>query len=217
MIRGVDLGRAKAPERSDDERWADAEAMLRRHPLADAGDWRPRTRKVDRWLAGSLVAVAAAVVVWVVGVRADGDPAGGWQVVAVVLALAGFVLQWAGLAVGFRTDSVYARREKPLSVLTRAQRRELRDQVRGRVPVRPERRALVRWQAEQQALGPVQLVQGCGILMWTLALGATDDVVWLRVLRGVAALAVLGAGSVTLLAARRGRRSLAAHPEPAAV
>jgi len=212
----VDLGPRTVPARSDDERWADAAALLR-PSLTDAGDWSPRARTADRWLAGALVLAAAAVAVWVVGIRAGGDPAAGWQVTAVVLALAGFVVQFAGIAVAARSNSLPARREKPLSVLTRPQRRELRDQVRGRVPLRPEVLPLVRWQAEHQALGPVQLVQGCGTLTWLLALGATDDVVWLRVLRGACVLVVLGAGAWTLIVARRARRFLASPPVPAAV
>ncbi|MEU2351207.1 hypothetical protein [Modestobacter sp. NPDC049651] len=207
----MDLGRRAKPERSDGERWADAEATLDRYPLADADDWRVSARKADRWLAVALPFAAGAVAVWAAGVRADGDPTTGWKAAAVVLTVAGFVVQFAGI----RASWLYSRREKPLAVLARRQRRELRDQVRGRVPLRSEHLRLVRWQAEQQALATATLVQSLGCLVWLLAQGAIDDDVWLRVLRGACVLVMLGAGGCTLLVTRRARRFLSGLPQPA--
>lgn len=203
----------------DEERWAEAEALLAR--------WRPepvdrrlaRERQNQRVLTAGFVlagvALALALVLLAVDPPPHADDAPTWRVVTgLTVSVIGLVFLVVGA--GFR---VPARRAplawgRPLQALNRRQRRELLRQVRGRTPVVPERIPLARHVAEtlldQQSALHVQtslLVSFIGLFIVGWSIVGTLYTVGMTA--AVAAGAVQGHRD-----RRRLHRFLDAHPAP---
>jgi hypothetical protein len=146
-------------ERTDTERWADAESILDGDPTEFALSELRRFRRRMRYLIWSLGAflvlvVAAGVVVALLGGHSGHHAAAPtrtplWQEIAgLCLNGLGLVLIVVGLVRYFRSAGRRAAWRSPALVLTRAQRRELSAQIRGRAPVQPERVRLARYLAD---------------------------------------------------------------------
>jgi len=133
----------------DEERWAQAESILAKNPTPSA-EARVRRVRTMLWLfvAGMLVLGLAVGVLAVVLFghgrhRAAEVPA--WQeITGLAVQLAGVVIEIAGIVILRRRRQWGARWRAPTAVLTRAQRRSLVRQVRGRIPAEPARLRLTR-------------------------------------------------------------------------
>ena len=204
-------GPPDVPEGTDDERWAEALAAVRRRTVRAGRGARDRPGS-HSWLAGAAAAIAVLGVVLLVrllwpgsllGGAVDGELVGG---VAALLGSAGAVIAWRSPTGGSAWGDV-----RPL--LTRDQRRELTAQLRGRAPLDPAREPLVRELARSQGVQPFFLLLFGLQLMrtGTPAEGGTDR--WLDVVVLVSASAGLGVQAVQGL---RVARFLRAHPEPTA-
>jgi hypothetical protein len=151
-------------ERTDTERWADAESIVDGDPSEFALFEIRRFRRRMRYLIWSLgaflvVVVAAGVVVVLVGGHSGHQAAAPtrtplWQEIAgLCLNGLGVVVLVVGLVGYFRSGVPQAAWRSPALVLTRAQRRGLSAQIRGRTPVQPERVRVARYVADLAA-GP---------------------------------------------------------------
>jgi hypothetical protein len=146
-------------ERTDTERWADAESILDGDPTEFALSEIRRFRRRMRYLTWSLgvflvVVIAAGVVVVLVGGHSGHHATAPtrtplWQEIAgLCLNGLGLLLIVGGLVHHFRSGVWRASSRSPALVLTRSQRRELSAQIRGRTPVQPERVRLARYVAD---------------------------------------------------------------------
>ena len=190
----------------------------RRTGSPGVGDPGRQSRLVGR---GTVVAVAVLIAACAVAglawtVAPPGRSSSVLGVLGWVLTAAGAAVQVIGIALVLRGLGAIDRHADPLGLLDRAQRKQLRHQLRGRAPLDPQRLGLVRWLARQEDAGRVHLLPGCGMATWFLAFGR-DDGAARQVAGGVFALLCLGACGWGAFLARRARRFLAAHPEPAAV
>jgi hypothetical protein len=212
MLRLVDLGARVSDTRpSDDERWSAALAQVARRA--------PRTEEAVRrgprqltWLSTVVGVLAVLSLVLLVLQLLGGGPS--WRqtlawvaaVSLVVLCLVGAVLAWSGGTL--RNSWQDVQRE-----LTRAQRRHVAGQLRGRVPVDPAHVPLVREWAWHQA-GQVPLVLlAVGVQQGRMGDLHDRDAFFHRFGVGmlVVWLVLLGRTAVEL---RRVRRFVHAHPEP---
>jgi hypothetical protein len=134
---------------TDEERWAQAESILANNPTPSA---EARTRRVRTmvWLSVVGVVVLSAAVGVLAAVlfghghhRPSHVPA--WQeITGLTVQLAGVAVEIAGFVILRRRRQWGARWRTPTAVLTRAQRRSLVQQVRGRIPAEPARLRLTR-------------------------------------------------------------------------
>ena len=203
---------------TDEERWAQAEEILRNGPGPDARR-RMRQRKILFWslLGGSLLLgfVVAFVVALLVGPhhhRHADRPL--WQAIAEVgFGVAGIVVIGIALWVMWRSGRLRNPWQSPQSVLTWRQRRELSRQVLGKAAVDPARLPLARDLAERAALGYRNLLLiFLGVLLTyagQLFSGRTGWHLWLP----LASIALwLIAMPLALRNSRRMQRFLAEHP-----
>ena len=208
----VDLdARVPAAGPSDDERWTAALARVARRT--------PRTavaiRRGPRQLAGLLAAVGVltglSLTLLVLQLVGAGPP---WrQTVAGVAAVLVVVLCPAAAVVAWLSGTLRNSWLEVQSQLTRAQRRHVAGQLRGRVPVDPAHVPLVReWALRQVVQVPLALV---AIGMQQLRMGDLDGGDgfhrWFGLGMLVVWLGVLGTSAVAL---QRVRRFVRAHPEP---
>ncbi|MGY1838648.1 MULTISPECIES: hypothetical protein [unclassified Modestobacter] len=210
------------PADTDDElRWAEAMSVLQRTP-STAARQRLRRSRLLTWswvLASTVLLLAGAVLLALLFPEAllpDPGPSGGWEA-------AGLVVQGAGLAVMIGYGFIAWRaglfraawwQPQPTAVLSRAQRRALRAQVRGRADVEPARLPLAREVARQFVLQRHQLLLLVGVVVQQLgrAIGApTPSTVAFTAVATVVLLVVAG---LMHREARRAERFLADHPEP---
>jgi hypothetical protein len=152
-------------ERTDDERWADAESILDGDPsefaLSELRRFRRRMRYLI-WSLGGLVVITVAVGVVMAFVFSGHHPQHaaastrtpvGQEIAGLATNGVGLVVLVVGLVRYFRSGVWGAAWRSPAIVLTRAQRRELSAHIRGRAPVPPERVRVARCVAELNA-GP---------------------------------------------------------------
>jgi hypothetical protein len=151
-------------ERTDAQRWADAESILDGDPSEFAVHQLSRYRRRLRTLIWSLVAVflitAVTGVVVIVVFGHHHHHATAHTRVPLWQEIAGLIVQGAGLVflvVGFaghvRSGGWRDSWRSPAMVLTWAQRRELSAQIRGRAPLDPDRARVARHVTELAA-GP---------------------------------------------------------------
>lgn len=201
-------------------RWAEAQSVLDRAPTESAEQRLRRWRQLRLLVivAVVLVSVAVAVVVFVVvrgrpsHTRADLPT---WQMVlGVIIAAAGLIFQCYGVVVLLRRNRRLRAWRSPMAVLTSAQRKEVRDQVRGKAPIDPDRVPLARDLAERLIAQSIVVVTNAGLAIafvgqwvlspsyWrlgmTIAYGLLLGISWPFVQRDV----------------HRARRFLAEHPDP---
>lgn len=146
-------------ERTDAERWVDAESILDGNPTEFALHQVRRYRRLMRSLIWSLlcffVIAFASGVVAVIFLRGHAHhtatpprtPA--WQeITGLSVTVAGIVLLAVALVRYFRSGAWGEALRSPAIVLTWQQRRELSAQIRGRTPLNPGRVRLARGVAE---------------------------------------------------------------------
>lgn len=195
--------------------------MLHGVPSSSA-ERRLRRSRLLRWswvLAGMLLALAGGVLLAVLAGAAlvpDPDPSGGWVVVGLVVQGAGLVVMTGYLVVAWRVGlfRVAWWQRQPTSVLSRAQRRGLRAQVRGRTEVDPARLPLARDLARRLVLQQYQALLIVGVVLQQVGrtIGAPtrlNVVITVLVGGGLVVAAVLMRRE-----AGRAERFLADHPDP---
>lgn len=205
---------------TDEERWAQAEGILRDGPGPNA-QRRIRKRKVLFWsvFGGSGLLGAAAVFVVLLLTHPHLDHHARqpqWQ------AIVGLILAAAGAALAFRSTVVVRRARQgrnpwhsPQAVLSRDQRRELSRQVSGKAAVDPARLPLTRDLAQRLAVsmrGQLLLLLAM-VLTWAgLLLLVPSPFRWLTWLYLAAVALWLVGIPLRLVLARRAQRFLAEHP-----
>lgn len=152
----------------DEARWAEAQSLLECAPTETAEQRlrRWRWQRVPVLAAALLVpaAVAAALVVLTDGVDSAPSEVPMWQaVIGFAIATAGLALQLFGVVAAWRANRRLRAWSSPLAVLTSAQRRQLRAQIRGRQPVDPARLPLAQLQAEQVLSQRTGMVANLGL------------------------------------------------------
>lgn len=168
-------------------------------------------------LALTVLALAGVLLVAVLSTEAlvpEPGPSGGWEA-------AGLAVQGAGLAVmvgyGFvawRTGLFQAAWWQPTAVLSRAQRRSLHAQVRGRAAVDPARLPLARAQARRLLLQRDQLLLLVGVLVQQLGRAIGDPTPSTVAFTAVATGVLLAVAGLMWRQGRRAARFLADHPDP---
>ncbi|MGY1669534.1 hypothetical protein [Geodermatophilus sp. SYSU D00710] len=212
---------ASAGEVSEDEqRWAQALALLDRLPT-EAGEQRLRRwrrRRIWTLLALLLASVAVIVIVTVLlgGVSSPVSAVPRWQQIAgFSVASAGLVLQLTGVVAAVRSTRRVRAWNSPLAVLTAGQRKELAAAVRGRRSIAPDRLPLARLLAEQLLVSRTSVVANAGLEVLFIGQWIADPATWR---------AVIAVGYGVLLAIvwpflrrdiRAAQRFLLAHPTPA--
>jgi hypothetical protein len=205
----------------DEARWAEAQSLLDRRPTESA-EQRLRTARCRRWLLlGVLLlvvgAAGAALGAWLAepGSAGAGD-VGTWRVVV------GFSLSGAGLLAMVVALFLQIRRTRrlrgwrsPLLVLSRAQRKELVGQVRGRISLQPRRLPLARHLAELQLIQEFLLIGQVGLLVHFAGLAIAEPETWRLVIVWVGVPVWVALGIVVFRESRRARRFLAQHPADA--
>ncbi len=204
----------------DEQRWAQARALLDRGP-SEVAQQRLQCWRLRRfWALAALLVVSVAVVVIVRvllgGVSSSASPVPRWQQVAgFSVAGAGLVLQLTGVVAGVRSARRMRAWSSPLAVLTAAQRKELTSAVRGRRSVEPDRLPLARLVAERLLVARSSVAAHLGLEVLFVGQWIADPETWR------AAIAV-GYGVLLVTAwpflhrdIRAARRFLLAHPTPA--
>lgn len=173
---------------TDEERWAQAEEILRNNPGPEARR-RIRQRKILVWsvIGGSIVLglLGGFLVVLLAGHHPEhhAEPPL-WQTITVIaFSVAGVVVDAIALIGLWRSGQLRNRWSTPMTVLTWSQRRALSRQVLGKVPVDPARLPLARDLARRLSLTTRnQLLIFLGlVLIYTsqLLLGPTGPRLWL--------------------------------------
>lgn len=202
---------------SDDNRWSEASALLERIP-DEAAERRLRRWRVKRLLlmaVGLVTGVAAAGFVFVLvdggSSSATGAPA--WQVGAgYTLSTVAFALSFVAIRFQWRANTRARAWRSPVAVLTREQRKELLQGVRGTATVEPARVPLARHLAENLGnLRYAYLGQACLLAGWT-GLAIADPVPWRLVFVGVLAVPTAIGWPLMERDRRRAGRFLDAHP-----
>ena len=204
---------------TDEARWAEAQSLLDRMPTESAEERLRRWRRLRMLLSVGLVLAGAAVglvVLLLVGAGADGAEDGPlWQdILGLGVIVVGFVLTVVGLVVQLRGNRRLHVWRNPLAPLTRAQRKELVAQVRGRGEHPGERLPLARYMAELLVNQRTAMTGQAGLLLLFAGQWVMSPATW-RLL-GAAALAVLLLLGVTVQRRDvvRARAFLEAHPAP---
>ncbi len=203
----------------DEQRWAQARALLDRGPSEVAQQRLPRWRRRRVWALAALFVVSVAVVVIVRvlfgGVSSSASVPRWQQVAGFSVAGAGLVLQLTGVVAGVRSARRMRAWSSPLAVLTAAQRKELTSAVRGRRSVEPDRLPLARLVAERLLVARSSVAAHLGLEVLFVGQWIADPETWR---------AAIAVGYGVLLATpwpflhrdiRAARRFLLAHPTPA--
>lgn len=206
------------PGISDDERWAAATSVLEQAPTATAQQ-RLRRHRVLTWaFVISVLLVAAAVALLVVVLLDHGGPGAGparWrEVTGLVLSGVGLVVLVVGAVIGWRAGVWRGAWSQPAAVLSRAQRRALVAQVRGRVPADPVRLPLARSVAERLVLQRHLLLFWVGLMLQQVGRALSSTGVVDLSLVAVAVVAYLVGVVLMTRDARRADQFLRQHPEP---
>jgi len=203
----------------DEARWAEAQSLLDRLPTESAEErlrrWRRRMVLLVVAVGLGGAAVGLVVVLLFRGTLTHRVETPLWQEITglVVMGLA-LVLMIAGLVVQLRGNRRLTVWRTPLAPLTRAQRKELADAVKGKASVRDERLSLARYMAEVVLHQRTQLTGQVGLLLLFVGQWLTSpSVVRLGIVAGYG---VLLAVAVPFLrrSASRAQRFLEAHPTP---
>jgi hypothetical protein len=207
-------------EPGDDERWAQPESILAGRP-SDAARRQQRRRRNLLWLLVSGLVVLGAGTGVLVAVLAgpgghDAEPTT-WQVVSgFVVTGSGVVLDVAAIVGIVRAGRWGQAWRGPMAVLSRRQQRSLLAQVRGRWPADPARLPLARHLAEQLADPRTTAVLFLGVALGNLG-GTLVDPDRVRVLLSAGLVAAWTVAGIALVRhARKARRFLREHPDPAA-
>lgn len=205
----------------DDARWAQAQSILDEQPTDEASEHlRRRRRAVLAALIGSCVAAVAVGALVFVSLSGDGgpgraDPPAWQQVTGLVVQGMGLVIEVYGLVVMMRAGLLRKNRwSVPAAVLTRAQRKSLLDQVRGRTAIDPDRLALVRDTARQMLRQRGLLALFVGILLLQVGGALSSPAPWRTVMAGTFVVCYVALFGLMERNARQARRFLAAHPAP---
>jgi pilus assembly protein TadC len=206
-----------ASEANEESRWADAQSLLDRAPTESAGQRLQRWRRLRVLLLASalLVSAAVGVVLFVLfsGPPAHTEEAPTWQaVVGFVIAAAGLVLQGFGVAALWWVNRRVRGWRSPLSVLTRAQRKELLAQVRAQRPVEPSRVPMARLLAEQLVGQRALMASNLGLGICYVGLWIASPALWRAVIAGLYGLLLVLGWPFIERDARRALRFLDAHP-----
>ncbi|MGZ4509659.1 MAG: hypothetical protein ACXVX0_20640 [Blastococcus sp.] len=203
---------------TDEERWAQAESILANNPTPSA-EARIRRVRTMLWLfvvgmlvLGLAVGVLAVVLFGHGRHRASSVPA--WQeITGLAVQLTGTVIEIVGIVTLRRRRQWGTRWRAPTAVLTRAQRRSLVRQVRGRIPAEPARLPLTRDLAGRLVDQRGLLVLYVGIAIVNVGQTIVHPTAF-RVGLTVVVLVVYGV-VIPLMRReqRRARRFLAEHPE----
>lgn len=207
-----------AVDTDDETRWADAESLLGDAPTESA------ERRLRRWEVHQMVIVIGAVVLGVavfigLGVVFQSSPGErsahvrGWQeVTGLVLMGIGLVVLIAALVVTTRSRRRVPMWRSPLMVLTRAQRKNLLEQVRGRTPLDPRRIRLARLLALQQVVQSRALLTPLGLGIGFLGQWVLEQNGYQAAFAVVLLLLLAAVAPLRLNRALAARRFLAAHP-----
>ena len=212
----ADVGGAQAG--SDEERWAAAMSVLERSPDGTAQQ-RLRRQKMVVWSAVAGVTlvglgVGALVAVLVLGADdgPDADPPPWREVSGPALQAVGLVAMAVGAVSGWRAGVWRGIWSQPAAVLSRAQRRSLLAQVRGKAAVESARLPLARAVAQRMLLQRHLLLFWAGLLLQQVgrAVGSTGRLQLVFALVGVAGYAIVVPALARM--AGQGERFLRAHP-----
>jgi hypothetical protein len=140
-----------------------------------------------------------------------------WQtVVGLVVACVGVVFQCYGVVTLLRRNRRLRAWRSPTAVLTSAQRKELASQVRGKVPVEPDRVPLARDLARRLIAQNILVVTNVGLVIAWVGQWILRPSTW-RLVIGIGYALLLGVGWVSgRRDVRRARRFLEVHPDPRA-
>lgn len=206
---------------TEDERWAEADSILRRKATPSAvASQRKRRKRV--WLTVVGVALLSGAIGGVIGgLAASGDhvhsadQASTWQyIVGFTLSTLGILGGAAALVSLIRSGQWGAAWRSPTTALTRQQRKDLLRQVRGQRAADPEHLALARHLARQLVIQRRQaLLMTSLLLLWIGQVIVFPDLLHVA-LFGL--FVVLGPFAIALILrdARRAQRFLDEHPGP---
>jgi MFS family permease len=220
----VDVHGGGQPASEDDERWVDAESILDGAPTESA---RRRMRRMRRMFLSLVVGLGlvGGLVGGVVGALiSDGDRTSsapdrtpGWQeTTGLVVAAVGLVVMVVGLVLLWRSVGWRPIWRLPMAALTRAQRRQLSKEVRGRAPAHPRHLRVARDLATRvvEQRGLLTMLIGA-VALW-LGLAITTPSTW-RLVYTVVLVALYIPGGVSFVRNRRRMREfLDRNREPAA-
>lgn len=202
----------------DDTRWAEAQSVLDRRATESAQQrLAQRRRLLILAVVGGVVlgaAVSALLVVLLhegIGRSTEHDVPVWQAVTGFVIAGAGLVVQGFAVVVQWRTNRRLQAWSSPLLVLSRAQRKELRAQVRGRAPVDADRLPLARHLAERLIAQRLAVGANLGLLVAFIGLWIAEPSWWRAVLALFLALATAAVAPFAERDARRARRFLEEH------
>ena len=200
-----------------EDRWAEAQSLLDGVP-DESVEQRLRRRRRHLVLAVVAVVLLTTAAVAAAVVLSDGrghvsEDVPTWQVVTgFSISGAGLVFQIVGLVIVVRANRRSRGRFSPLSVLSRAQRKELLAQVRGVRAADPIRTPLARRVAEQLLRQRTIVVINLGLGINFLGQWIAQPEIW-RAAGAGAYLLLLGVSLVLVQRdVRRARRFLEAHP-----
>lgn len=163
--------------------------------------------------------LAGAATVFLLGETGDPGDDDGWRLLpepwSLVAVAAGLVLEVTGLVLVVRAGQWGARWKAASSVLTRAQRRGVLRQMRGRAPVVPEQLPVVVDVARRVVLTDRFLVVLAGLVILQLG-NLGDQPVWLLALMVISVVCVTAGACVFLVDRRRALRFLERHARTAA-
>ncbi|MCZ2837507.1 hypothetical protein [Modestobacter sp. VKM Ac-2985] len=206
-------------ETDDDRRWAEAVSALGLTPDGGARWLRPTRLLTWSWvLALAVLALAGGLLLAVLSTDElvpDPGPSGGWEAAGLVVQGAGLTVMLGYGLVAWRSGLFRAAWSRPAAVLSRAQRRGLLAQVRGRAEADPARLPLARDLARRLVLQHHQLLLFVGVVVQQVgrAIGAPTRST--LVLTAVVTVVLLVGAALTHREARRAGRFLADHPDPA--
>lgn len=211
-----------AVETTDDEaRWADAESLLDDAPTESAQLRLRRRERYEMLIVIGAVVLGLAVFIGL-GVVFHGSfgeqPAHVpvWQeVTGLVLMGIGLVVLIAALVVTTRSSRRVPAWRSPLMVLTRAQRKDLLDQVRGRTPLDPRRIRLARLLALRQVVQGKALLTSLGLGIGFLGQWVLEPTGYRAALAVFLLLLLAVFGPLRTGRSRVARRFLAEHPADA--
>ncbi|UOY03413.1 hypothetical protein [Blastococcus sp. PRF04-17] len=204
---------------SDEARWAEAQSLLDRTPTESAEErlrrWRVLTLLFVLGVGLAALVLGLVVVLLVDGGVARPDDGPLWRellglgviLVAFVLVVVGFVLQLRG------HRRLHAWRN-PLAPLTRAQRKELADQVRAGSAEPADRLPLARYTAELLVHQRTAMTGQVGMLLLFAGQWIASPRALPLALASVFALLVVLSATIFRRQVRRARDFLDAHPAP---
>ena len=205
---------------TDAARWAEAQSVLDRAPTESAEERLRRSRRFLLMIVAAIVLLSVAVAVvalvfWHGRSTRSAADVPTWQgVLGVVVVGTGLVFECYGVVTMLRRNRRLRAWRSPTAVLTSAQRKDLRSQVRGQVPVAPDRVPLARDLAERLIAQSIAVVTNAGLAIMWVGQWIESPSTW-RWMVAIAYGLLLGVSwCFTQRDVRRARRFLAEHPAP---